>query len=151
MQNTASSISDISTILLIMLLGYTGIAKLIDFKGFRTAIFNQPFPNEWGEIKAVAVPVIELAIVGLLLFRTTRLIGFIGALIMMTIFSVYVGLIWMGAFERTPCGCAGILDAMGWGEHLAVNIGFTLLAAFAILIEGNSKKIRVLPKSVIFK
>ncbi|WP_164675220.1 MauE/DoxX family redox-associated membrane protein [Anditalea andensis] len=124
----------ICTLILVMMLGYTGMAKLVDFKGFRSAVLNQPFPSEWGERIAVGVPAAELLLVGLLLFDSTRLAGLVGSLVLMTAFTVYVGLIWIGAFERTPCGCAGILDALGWGEHLAVNLVFVGISVVGIYV-----------------
>lgn len=119
-----------ATILLILLLGYTGVAKLVDFQGFRSAMQNQEIPIIWARQLAWAIPFTELVLVGLLLWDKTRLIGFIGSLTLMTVFSTYVGLIWIGSFPNVPCGCAGILDTMSWGAHLGINVGFVLLSAF---------------------
>lgn len=134
MEKRSSIHTLIVSLLLVILFGYTGIAKITDFGSFRSAVLNQPFPSDWGERIAVGVPAAELLLVGLLLFDSTRLAGLVGSLVLMTAFTVYVGLIWIGAFERTPCGCAGILDALGWGEHLAVNMVFVGISVVGIYV-----------------
>ncbi|MCH7407290.1 MauE/DoxX family redox-associated membrane protein [Belliella aquatica] len=109
-------------IVLITLWVYTGISKLVDFHGFKGAILNQSFSNEIGEYVAFIVPISELIIAGMLVFGKTRFLGLIASICMLCVFSTYVGLVWSEAFDRVPCGCAGIFESMGWGAHLIVNL-----------------------------
>ncbi|MBN7817770.1 MauE/DoxX family redox-associated membrane protein [Algoriphagus pacificus] len=109
---------------LILLWTYTGLDKLIRFEGSKKAFLNQPMPNELEEILAFAVPGIELLLALLLLFSVTRWWGYLGSILLLTVFATYVGLIWVGAFPRVPCNCAGILESLGWGEHFVLNLGF---------------------------
>ncbi|WP_143961190.1 MauE/DoxX family redox-associated membrane protein [Litoribacter populi] len=123
-----------AAILLIILLGYTGVAKLTDFASFRSAMQNQEIPLEWGRQLAWAIPLVEIFLVGFLLFEKTRIWGFMGSLALLSVFSTYVGLIWIGSFPRVPCGCAGIFDSMSWGAHLVVNLAFVAISAVGIYL-----------------
>jgi len=62
------------------------------------------------------------------------------AFVLMTVFTLYIA--YMLLFTpKLPCSCGGVLQQMTWKQHLLFNIGFTLLAAYAIWLkkEGNSK------------
>ena len=107
---------------LILLWTYTGFDKLIRFEVSRKAFLNQPMPNDLEEILAFVIPGIELLIALLLLFSVTRWWGYLGSILLLTVFTTYVGLIWVGAFPRVPCNCAGILESMGWAEHFILNV-----------------------------
>ncbi|WBL43026.1 hypothetical protein PBT90_20075 [Algoriphagus halophytocola] len=112
----------ISSTLLILLWTYTGFDKLIRWDSSRKAFLNQPMPNELEEVLAFVIPGIELLIALLLLFSVTRWWGYLGSILLLTVFTTYVGLIWVGAFPRVPCNCAGILESLGWAEHFVLNV-----------------------------
>ena len=126
-----------STIFLIVLWTYTGLDKLIRFEQNQKSLFNQPFPNEIEEVLAYAIPGVELLLALLLLFSVTRWWGFLGSLLMLTVFTSYVGMIWVGAFPRVPCSCAGILESLGWGEHFVLNMGLIVVALFGLGLESG--------------
>lgn len=113
----------IASIPLIILWTYTGFDKLLRWKDSRNAFHNQTFPAELAEVLAYAVPIVELLIALLLLFSVTRWWGYLGSILLLTVFTTYVGLIWVGAFPRVPCNCAGILESLGWAEHFWMNLG----------------------------
>lgn len=108
---------------LILIWTYTGLDKLIRFEQSRKSFLNQPFPNEIEEVLAYAIPGVELLLALLLLFSVTRWWGFLGSSLVLTVFTSYVGLIWVGAFPRVPCNCAGILESLDWAEHFVLNLG----------------------------
>ncbi|WP_051315450.1 MauE/DoxX family redox-associated membrane protein [Algoriphagus terrigena] len=115
-------ISKIPATLLILLWIYTGMDKILRFKISSKAFHNQVFPSELAEILSYAVPGVELLITLLLLFSVTRWWGYLGSVLLLTVFITYVGLIWVGAFPRVPCNCAGILESLGWAEHFLLNL-----------------------------
>ncbi|MGY6521522.1 MAG: MauE/DoxX family redox-associated membrane protein [Mongoliitalea sp.] len=123
--------------LLIIVWAYTGLSKLIDFTGFQGAILNQPFPNEIGVYVSILIPVIEIGLALLLIGSKTRALGMIGSVSLLSLFTTYVGLIWVGAFERIPCGCAGIIEELGWEAHFFLNLGLLMLAILGILLAGK--------------
>lgn len=133
-----------SYFILIAIWGYTGLDKLIRFKDSRNSFRNQTFPEELAEILSYAVPGVELLLALLLLFSVTRWWGYLGSALLLTVFTTYVGLIWVGAFPRVPCGCAGILDSLGWTEHFWLNLFLICLSAYG-LFEDSTKKPRAVP------
>ncbi|UZD22981.1 MauE/DoxX family redox-associated membrane protein [Algoriphagus halophytocola] len=129
----------ISSTILILLWTYTGLDKLIRGETSRKAFLNQPMPNELEEILAYAVPMTELLLALLLLFSATRWWGFLGSILLLAVFTTYVGLIWVGAFPRVPCNCAGILESLGWAEHFWMNLGLIGVAVWGIRQETGEK------------
>jgi len=123
---------NIPAALLILLWIYTGFDKILMFDSSRDAFHNQTFPSELAEILSYAVPVTELGIASLLLFPLSRWWGFLASIILLSIFTSYVGLIWVGAFPRVPCNCAGILSSMGWAEHLVFNLIFIAIGIYGL-------------------
>lgn len=50
------------------------------------------------------------------------------SVILMLIFTLYVALILLNAFEYIPCSCGGIMESLSWNEHLLVNLLFLAVA-----------------------
>ncbi|MEB2782176.1 DoxX family membrane protein [Algoriphagus sp. C2-6-M1] len=125
--------------LLMVMLVYTGLDKLISWDESRKAFHNQTFPAELAEVLAYAVPISELLIALLLLFSVTRWWGFLSSILLLTVFTTYVGLIWVEAFPRVPCNCAGLLQSLGWAEHFMLNLLFISLGIFG-LYQNPTKK-----------
>ncbi|MCE7054724.1 hypothetical protein LZF95_08570 [Algoriphagus sp. AGSA1] len=130
-----AKLSDRLSILLILVWTYTGLDKLIRWETSRKAFHNQTFPAELAEVLAFAVPFVELLIALLLLFSVSRWWGYLSSILLLTVFTTYVGLIWVGAFPRVPCNCAGILESLGWAEHFWMNLGFIGVAGYGLWAE----------------
>lgn len=127
----------IPSIFLIVLWGFTGLEKFLRFESSRKAFLNQPMPNDLEEVLAIGVPALELLLALLLLFQVSRWWGYLGSLLLLSVFTTYVGLIWVGAFPRVPCSCAGFMESMGWAEHFFLNLGLMGLAVYG-LWKGSS-------------
>ena len=123
--------------LLILVFGYTGLEKFLRFGQSRNAFRNQTFPVELAEILAYTIPAIEVLIALLLLFSITRWWGYLGSILLLTVFITYVGLIWVGAFPRVPCNCAGIIESLGWAEHFVLNLGLIGVAVWGLKLEAG--------------
>lgn len=122
----------VPTLILILVWAYTGLEKIIRFEQSRKAFHNQTFPGELAEALSYVVPGVELVIALLLLFSVTRWWGYVGSLLVLTVFITYVGLIWLGAFPRIPCNCAGLIESLGWAEHFVLNLGLIGLAVYGL-------------------
>ena len=129
----------ISGLILIIIWTYSGMDKLVRFTDSRNAFHNQTFPAELAEVLTYAVPITELLIALLLLFSVTRWWGFLSSILLLTIFTTYVGLIWVGAFPRVPCNCAGILESLGWAEHFMLNLLLLALGIFGLYQNPRKK------------
>lgn len=58
------------------------------------------------------------------------------SMITMTVFSGYVFYI-LNFDPNIPCSCGGILDSMGWTEHLIFNVAFLVLSVLGIALESK--------------
>ena len=125
------------SLILICIWTYTGLEKLIRFEQSRKAFLNQPMPNWLEEYLAFGIPGIELLIATLLLFSVTRWWGYLGSALLLTVFITYVGLIWVGAFPRVPCNCAGIIESLGWAEHFVLNLGLIGVSVLGLRLEAG--------------
>ncbi len=127
-------------ILFIVLFVYAATSKLLEFALFRIQLSRSPFISPYADWIAWGLPVIELFIVVLFLFPKLKLQAFYASLILMTIFTVYI-LIVLNFSESIPCSCGGILNNLGWKEHLIFNIAFVFLALMGILFTIKQRKL----------
>lgn len=143
MQKAMREILTTITSILILVFGYTGLDKLIRWEASWGSFHNQPFPPDLANALAYAVPFSELLIVLLLLFPTSRWWGYLGSVLLLTVFTTYVGLIWVGAFPRVPCNCAGILESLGWEAHFWLNLFLIGLSCYGLY--SKQKKPKAVP------
>jgi len=119
-------------VLLIVLWVYAALSKLLDYEESRRQMLNQVFPIFIANILLWAVPLSELTAAGLLCFQRTRRAGLKLSLLLLLLFTGYIGLVMLNVFGRVPCSCGGILEQMTWGQHLAFNLLFVFLLVFAL-------------------
>lgn len=125
-------IIEIVILLLVILFLYTGVSKLVDFKGFTYDLNNQPFPNTFTPILRWIIPFAEIAIVATLLFDKTRLIGLYSSLVLMILFTIYTALVLLHVFDYVPCSCGGVIKYLSWPQHLMFNLFFVVISYVAI-------------------
>jgi hypothetical protein len=131
------------TALFIFLFLYTAISKVMQFDTFRQTLSRSPLVGSYADAIAIAVPVIEVLVSGLLFFPFTHKAGLYGSLLLMLIFSAYLG--YMICFAKDlPCSCGGVLQDLSWQQHLWFNLFFTILAATGIYICRPKRPIKSL-------
>jgi len=124
-------ITEIISYLFILLFVYAAISKLLDFENFRIQLAQSPMLSAYAGWLVWMVPVLELIIAVLLGFPKTRTLGLLFSFTLMVMFSAYIYIILnYGVF--VPCSCGGVLEEMGWEEHLIFNLVFVLLAIIAL-------------------
>jgi uncharacterized membrane protein YphA (DoxX/SURF4 family) len=128
--------------LTILLFVYAAVSKLTDLQNFQVQVGQSPMLSAFAGILAICVPIIELIITILIAFPRTRLAGLYAAFCLMVMFSVYIFII-LNFGSHVPCSCGGILEKLGWKEHLAFNLIFVIILVIALILE--------LPKSVARK
>jgi hypothetical protein len=137
--------------LYILLFVYTAISKLLDFENFGIQLAQSPLLSAYAGFIAPSVIITELLIVLLLCVKTTRLMGLYASLFLMVAFTVYIYLI-LNYIDFIPCSCGGIIEELGWAEHLVFNIGFIALALVAIVLtekEKGTPAVAVILRSVL--
>ena len=139
------SIAVISSLLVLLFL-YASLSKLVDLKQFEGDMLNQPFPHWLARGITWTIPFTELLLVLCLLLGTwlnqasLHIAGLLGSFALMSIFTLYTGLILLHFFPRIPCGCGGVIRTLTWKEHLCLNVSVTLFAGWAAwsTIKNNS-------------
>lgn len=127
------------SILLVILWTYASLSKFFAFEHFKQAMATQVFPVWIGKILVWLLPLLELALVGLLIFKDTRLTGLYASFALMSLFTLYVAGAVYNIYERFPCACGGLFARLSWKRHYKVNIFFTLIALLGILLLESGK------------
>ena len=135
-------IIEIVVLLLVVLFLYTGVSKLVDFKGFTYDLNNQPFPNSFTPFLRWIIPFTEIAIVVALLFEKTRLIGLYSSLVLMTLFTIYTALVLFHVFKYVPCSCGGVIKHLTWPQHLLFNLFFVGIT-FTAIKQHKREKLKI--------
>jgi hypothetical protein len=130
---------EIIALLFVMLFLYTEIAKLMEFDVFQEQLNDSPILEPVASLVAWGLPLTEFIVSLILFVPKYRLKGLYASLILMILFTGYVG--WLLAFApELPCSCGGIMEALSWKAHLAVNIGLVGLSVIGIIIAKKLKR-----------
>jgi uncharacterized membrane protein YphA (DoxX/SURF4 family) len=121
-------------LLYVLLFVYAAVSKLLDFENFQIQLGQSPLLSAFASWVSWLVPTIELIIVLLLLYPKWRVIALLTAFSLMVMFTAYIFII-LNYSSFVPCSCGGILEKMGWTEHLIFNIFFVILAILGLLLE----------------
>lgn len=123
----------------ILLFVYAAISKLITFEAFQVQLTQSPLLSAYASTIAYLVLGAELLFALLLCTKTTRLLGLYLSYGLMVAFTLYIYLI-LNYSDFIPCSCGGILEKMGWTEHLWFNIIVSLLALVALFFQDQKRK-----------
>ncbi|MBA6153093.1 MauE/DoxX family redox-associated membrane protein [Gelidibacter maritimus] len=126
------------SLLFVLLFVYAAVSKLLDFKTFQIQLGQATLLRPVAGWLSWVVVVTELLIASLLCFVKTRLLGLYMSLFLMILFTVYIVII-LNSAANTPCSCGGVLQALGWKDHLIFNSFFFLIALIGILIQRKQK------------
>lgn len=126
------------TYLFAFLFTYAAVSKILDYHDFSIKLGQSPLFSAFAGWVAIGVPVIELLIVVLLCCPSWRFSGLFASFCMMVTFTAYIVII-LNFSSYVPCSCGGILQNMGWTEHLIFNIVFIIQALIALLIRNQKE------------
>lgn len=129
-------------ILLALLFIYASGSKVLDFENFQVQLAQSPLLSAYAGIISYTIITLEIIVAILLCIDNTRLKGLYSSLGLMTGFTTYIYLI-LKYSDFIPCSCGGILEKLGWEEHLIFNIFFFLLTVTAIFILERQKSIKI--------
>jgi hypothetical protein len=127
-------IMDIAVYLFILLFMYTAASKLLTIKSFASTLAKSPLIGSLNLVVAWSIPIIEIIISIVLIFPSVRKTGMRAALILMTVFTLYlIYMVFSGS--ELPCHCGGVISAMSWQQHIWFNLSFIALAATGLAIQ----------------
>lgn len=121
------------SLLFALLFVYAAASKLLDFDTFQNQLGQSPLLSAYAGVLPLVVPVAEIIIAVLLCTKRFRLWGLYAFFTLMVMFTTYIFII-LNFSSFTPCSCGGVLEKLGWTEHLIFNVVFILLAGFAIVL-----------------
>jgi hypothetical protein len=124
----------------VLLFTYSGFTKLLD-SSLVPIFINEPFffNNALAGVLAKIIPGIELLIAVLLSLPKTRILGFIGVIILLISFSLYVLWSLISGYEM-PCSCTGPIAYLSWNQYLYFNvINLSLALSGLYLLKKNIK------------
>ncbi len=122
---------------------YAGLNKAMDYQKFQVQLGQSPLLSVYADWVAFLIPLVEFILVILLFIIPLRLMAFLGSFFLMVMFTVYIVII-LNFSDYVPCSCGGILEDMGWIEHLIFNAVFIVLAGVAIwLLNDKNYKNRL--------
>jgi hypothetical protein len=119
------------SILLALLFIYAAASKLLDFEAFQVQLAQSPLLSAYAGIISYSILIIEFAMAILLLIPNTNKLGLYASIGLMASFTLYIYLI-LNYSDFVPCSCGGILEKLGWTEHLIFNIFFLVLSLIAL-------------------
>jgi uncharacterized membrane protein YphA (DoxX/SURF4 family) len=131
-------ITEIISFLLIILFAYSGLSKLLEFQNFQAQLGQSPLLSACTGFISYSVLIVEFFIALLLAIPKSRYFALLASFGLMLMFTAYIVVI-LNYSSFVPCSCGGILEKLGWKEHLIFNIAFTFLAAIASLFIAKNK------------
>lgn len=140
--------------LYIILFTYAAISKLIDFENFQTQLGQSPLLSAYAASISFLVIFAELGLVLALFLRVSRIKALYLSVGLMTVFTSYIILI-LNFSSFIPCSCGGILEKLGWTEHLIFNLFFIFIGSCSLLLYQYDKKgiitlLAIVVSSVLF-
>jgi hypothetical protein len=112
---------------------YAAVSKMLDFENFQVQLAQSPLLSAYAGFISYGVLALELLTALLLLWNKTRRAALYAAFGLMVAFTIYIYLI-LNYSDDIPCSCGGILEKMGWEEHLIFNIFCALCALAALFV-----------------
>lgn len=141
-------IVEIISIILIILFVYSALSKMLEFQNFQAQLGQSPLLSAYTGFVSYSVLTVEFLVAILLAIPKSRYIALLSSFGLMLMFTAYI-LVILNYSSFVPCSCGGILEKLGWKEHLIFNIGFTILAAIASLFINANKLKTILKMAII--
>ena len=130
---------EITAFLFIVLFSYAALVKLFDYQKFTVQIGQSPLLTGFGNTIPWMVISIEILVSIMMVIPRLRLIAFFSAFSLMTMFTAYIIAI-LNFSSYIPCSCGGVLEKLGWTEHLIFNVAFVLLGLTGIVLQAAENR-----------
>lgn len=142
-ERTRAIIIETVCLLYILLFVYAAVSKLLDFENFQAQIGQSPLLSVFAEPISYAVPISELLLSLFLVIPKSKITGIYGSTFLMIMFTTYIIII-LNFSAFIPCSCGGILEKLGWTEHLIFNLCFVIIGILAISLNSITRQSRII-------
>lgn len=133
-------ILEVICFLFVLLFLYAAFTKLLDYQKFTVQVGQSPLLTGFGDTIPWLVISLEILVAGLLMFPRTRLVALFASFSLMTMFTAYIVAI-LNFSPYVPCSCGGVLEKLGWTEHLIFNGVFVVLGLSGIVLQAQDQTI----------
>ncbi|SFB96264.1 Methylamine utilisation protein MauE [Flagellimonas taeanensis] len=127
-----SKLVNLFSLLLTILFVYTAVSKLVHLDIFQWRLERMPYISPYASLISWGMPFLELVIAGLLWFPKYRNMAFYASFILLGLFTTYI-IVVLKYSDSIPCSCGGVISALGWRDHILLNVSFMVLSLLGIL------------------
>lgn len=128
-------ILEVICFLFVLLFLYAAFTKLLDYQKFTVQVGQSPLLTGFGDTIPWLVISLEILVAGMLMIPRTRLVALFASFSLMTMFTAYIVAI-LNFSPYVPCSCGGVLEKLGWTEHLIFNGVFMVLGLLGITLQA---------------
>lgn len=136
---TRTIIREALVFLVALLWIYTATWKFMELPASVNQLRHSPMVSGIAPLLAYGLPVLELALFGLLLFGKTRLVALYASVALLSLFTAYIIILLTYFQSEIPCICGGIISQLGWRGHIFFNLAFIAIGALAIWLNQDHK------------
>lgn len=140
METTKTTIGQVIVSMLTLLWIYAAISKLGNLHETILQMQKQPLPMWSATVLAIGIPIVELGIAGLLNVRKTRRWALLGSTGLLCLFSLYLLYVLQLDKSHIPCSCGGVLQQLGWEQHLWFNLFWLAVCMVGIRLHWKLEK-----------
>lgn len=113
------------------------VSKLSNIATSKLAMQQQVFPVWMADILWWGIPLIQILLVLLLLYRPAQRWAIMLSTVLIASFSLYLVLGVTGVFGQVPCSCAGILASNNHWIHVAFNSPFLIIGIISWVLPNR--------------
>lgn len=117
----------------ILIFIYAAVYKIYDRPFFEKQLLLSPLLGSFNKPLSYLVPISEIISCLLLIIPKYRKLGLWSSGLIMLAFTLYIIYI-LTISPFIPCACGGILNSMGWKEHLVFNSVFVAMSGLALTL-----------------
>lgn len=112
---------------LVLLFWYAAFTKLLELGDFEIQLSKSPLTAPYSSMIKWFIPFLEIITGGMLLSARFLPQGLFSSIMLLSGFTAYIIII-LNFTGYIPCACGGVLEGLGWREHLIFNLVSLLLA-----------------------
>jgi hypothetical protein len=135
---TRHKLIDLAVFLIIIIFNKSALSNLLEYDKFTVQLSQSPLLTAFAGVVAWAIPALEIVLAILVAIPRWRLYGLYGSYTLMVIFTAYIVAITRFS-DYVPCSCGGVLQKLGWTEHLIFNLFFVALCGIAIVLQVHKE------------
>lgn len=121
---------------------YVGIDKIWQLDAFKLALTQQPVISPLAPILYWLLPIAEIGLGIMLAIPSQKIqsMGWKASTLLISVFTVYIGLGVLGLYPNKPCMCSNFLSNVSWTAHLLINSVILALSLLGWVFNKSSMK-----------